>query len=347
MNGRALFVGDVDGDAKRVGCIRGVVQGGSDGDLRGTGGRREIGADVYGLERDGRDVDEIDVTVQASVEREVAEVGGHALEIARVVAEDRDGDAVGLFCFGSGVSAGVTGGGRGGGRWQEIGNVEDELVVAAYVFACKLFSHIDGRGLPGAFEVKQRAAIGEGVRNGDVGSIPAVAAVAGGVGVAAVVGVEAVRHGNLLPDSDLLAVPGLPRAAERGLQVLPTHGEAAGARCRRIGREARDRCVQGGRGQQGSRGRYGPGLQETSPGVGGGHSAPVLLDICPKGRQKSGGTEVGAAAIIQSIDKIPDSGDIKTRQQRCQEAVKAKNFVLSILNRPVDRNIAYCEAALQ
>jgi hypothetical protein len=72
-----------------------------------------------------------------------------------------------------------------------------------------------------------------------------------------------------------------------------------------------------------------------------------LLDICPKVWQKSGGTEVGAAAIIQSIDKIPDSSDIKTRQQRCQEAVQANNFVQSILNCPLDRNIAYCEAALQ
>jgi hypothetical protein len=47
-----------------------------------------------------------------------------------------------------------------------------------------------------------------------VGAVPAVASVVGNVGVAGVVGVEAVRHGDLLPDGDVFAVPSLPWAAE-------------------------------------------------------------------------------------------------------------------------------------
>ena len=54
---------------------------------------------MHGLDRDCGNVDQIHVTVHAAVEAEVAEVGGHAVEIAGVVAEHRDWNAFRLSSF--------------------------------------------------------------------------------------------------------------------------------------------------------------------------------------------------------------------------------------------------------
>ena len=105
-------------------------------------GRGEFGVDVDDFERDLGDEDHVDVSVQAAVEAEVAQVGGHAVLVARVVAEDRDWDALILCCFGV-----VSG-------WKEICDIEDELVVASGMFACEFFTDVDGCGLACAFEVQ-------------------------------------------------------------------------------------------------------------------------------------------------------------------------------------------------
>ena len=57
----------------------------------------QAGAYVDGFERDRWNVDEIYVTVQTAVEAEVAEVRGHAVLVAGVIAEDREGYACGLL----------------------------------------------------------------------------------------------------------------------------------------------------------------------------------------------------------------------------------------------------------
>ena len=61
--------------------------------------------------------------------------------------------------------------------------------------------------MAGSFEVKEGPSVLEWVGDGDVGTVPTVAAIVGDVGVAAVVGVEAVRHRDGLPGGDLFAVP--------------------------------------------------------------------------------------------------------------------------------------------
>jgi len=58
--------------------------------------------------------------------------------------------------------------------------------------------------------------------------VPAVAAIVGNIGIAAIVGIKAMGHLNGLPRGDLFAVPRLPRAAERALQILPASREAMG-----------------------------------------------------------------------------------------------------------------------
>ncbi len=80
--------------------------------------------------------------VEAAVEAEVAKVGGHAVLVARVVAQDRDRDSFVLCCC-----CAVSG-------WKEVRDIEDELVVASGMFACELLPDVDGCGLARAFEVQ-------------------------------------------------------------------------------------------------------------------------------------------------------------------------------------------------
>ena len=131
-----------------------------------------------GVERDGREIDEVDVTVEAAVEAEVAEVGGDAIEVGRVVAEDGNGDAG----FGLGGSEAVEG----------VGDVEEELVVAALVGSDPLRADPERGGLAGPLEVEKGAASGEGIFDREVGAVPALSAEVGVVGIAGVGGIEAV-----------------------------------------------------------------------------------------------------------------------------------------------------------
>ena len=82
------------------------------------------------------------MSVEAAVEAEVAEVGGHAVLVARVVAEDRDWNAFVCCCFYVVRS------------WKEVRDIEDELVVASGMFACEFFTDVDGCRLACAFEVQ-------------------------------------------------------------------------------------------------------------------------------------------------------------------------------------------------
>jgi hypothetical protein len=133
---------------------------------------------VDGVERDGREIDEADVAIEAAVEAEVAEVGGDAVEVGRVVAEDGDGDAG----FGFGGSEVVEG----------VGDVEEELVVAALVGSNQLRADPERGGLAGPLEVEEGAAGGEGIFDREVGAVPALATEVGMVGIAGVGGIEAV-----------------------------------------------------------------------------------------------------------------------------------------------------------
>ncbi len=49
---------------------------------------------MHGLKREGGRVEEMHVAIEATVEAEVAEVGGRAIEVLGVIAEDRERDAV-------------------------------------------------------------------------------------------------------------------------------------------------------------------------------------------------------------------------------------------------------------
>src|ERR1700722_10225961 len=118
----------------------------------------------------------MDVTVESAVETEVAQVGGRPLEIFGVIAEDGDGDA-GFIC--------------GGGGYR-ISNIENEFVIAAYVRADHDAADKHMRGLPGAFEIEQGAAILDGVGDGQMRAIPAVTAIVGRIGIAGVIFIKAV-----------------------------------------------------------------------------------------------------------------------------------------------------------
>src|SRR4030081_2395204 len=119
------------------------------------------------------DVDEIHMPVHATVKAEVAEVRGHPVQVARVVAEYRDWDAIRLLLF---IlrrwRCGFCGGCRRL-RWlrQKIGDIEDELVVSADVLARELFSDIDSGGLTRTLKVQQGPSLGERVGNLHVRSI--------------------------------------------------------------------------------------------------------------------------------------------------------------------------------
>ena len=91
-----------------------------------------------------------------------------------------------------------------------IGDVEDKLVVTADVMTCESVADIDGRCLPCAFEMKQRATVRIWVGYRQMKSVPSIAAVSGNVGIASVVGIEAMRHRDRLPCCNLFAVPDLP-----------------------------------------------------------------------------------------------------------------------------------------
>jgi hypothetical protein len=186
-------------------------------------------------------VDKFDVPVEAAVEREVAEVRRHGVHAARVVAEH--GQRRAAF------------GGRGLG--EGVGDVDHPLVVASLVLGDLRLAEVDGGDLAGAPEVQQRAALGIRIPGLNPGAIPALAAVVGGLGVAGIVGVETVRHGDGVEDRELLAVPDLPRAAERSTEELPSGAQALGLE-RLIGSGAlADGARERGREYRGSGGRGG------------------------------------------------------------------------------------------
>jgi hypothetical protein len=207
---------------------------------------------VDSVEREGREVDQIDVAIEAAVEAEVAEVGGNAIEVGGVVTENRDGD--GLVCFGG---------------WEildGVGDVEDELVVAAFVGADERGTDPEGGGLACALEVEEGASLGEGVGEGEVGAVPALSAEVGVVGVAGVAGVEAVGEGGGLPLVVFFSAPDLPDSVGRAFAELPAEVETAGgdggsaleSRLHRDGAE--------GWGEQGAGGRHGGGQEKLPSG---------------------------------------------------------------------------------
>jgi hypothetical protein len=159
------------------------------------------------LNRDSWDVDEVDVTVETAIEREVAQVRGHAVEIAGVVAEDDDRDAFwGPFLFA----------GRIGRRHRRkfsdgVCDVEDELVVASDVMACEYVADVHGGVLACSFKVQESAAAGIGIRYGDVSAVPAGSAIGWNIRIAAVVCIKAMRYLDRGEGGDLIAVPDLPR----------------------------------------------------------------------------------------------------------------------------------------
>src|SRR5580704_9792823 len=213
---------------------------------------------MHGFERDGWDVDQVQVTVHSAVEAEVAEVRRHAVEIMGVVAEYRYGNAAGLlFVLSRGRVTDLCG-------LEEVGDIDYEFIVAAGVFACEIFADVDGCCLACAFKVQQRTAICVGVGDGDMGAVPAVATIVGCVRIAGVPGVEAMRHGDGLPFGQFFAVPYLPWPVQRSLYVLPSFSETVGvSSARGIGRtgsQCGDRGAQDGIRQQGERRSRGAGL---------------------------------------------------------------------------------------
>src|ERR1700728_3818477 len=97
-------------------------------------------------------IDEVHMAIESAIEAEVAEVGGRAFEILRVVAENGECNAI-LFAFGSCCS----------GDWCGCGesfcDVVDKLIVTAYMRPYEPGADVDLRGLAGAFKVQQRAAV--------------------------------------------------------------------------------------------------------------------------------------------------------------------------------------------
>ena len=91
------------------------------------------------------------------------------------------------------------------------------------MFAGEFFSDVDAGCLACAFKVEEGSTVGKWIGDGDVGAVPAVAAIVRGVGIAGVVGIEAVRDGDGLPDGDFFGVPEPPmdrRACPGGTPTL-------------------------------------------------------------------------------------------------------------------------------
>src|SRR5215469_10357006 len=88
---------DTDRNIKRGLYPRRIVECGDDGNLRRALWRWQMSLDVQSLQRNGGDIDKIDVAVESAVKTEIAQVGGDAVEVTRVVAHHSDGDA-GLVC---------------------------------------------------------------------------------------------------------------------------------------------------------------------------------------------------------------------------------------------------------
>ena len=69
---------------------------------------------------------------------------------------------------------------------------------------------------------------GEGIVDGEAGSVPALAAEVGVVGVAGVEAVEGMRQGGLLPQVVFFGAPDLPDAVEGAFAELPAGVEPEG-----------------------------------------------------------------------------------------------------------------------
>ena len=212
-DGFAGRIGDFHDECGAAGKFCGVIEAGLHFD-RGRGARNERWCDVYRFQRDRGHIGQMNMTVEAAIEAEVAQVGGRALKILRVVAENGDGNA--LF-----------GRRRGCNR---IGNVEHEFVVSTHMRADHRAADIDVRSLPGTFEIEQCTAILDGVGDGQMGAIPAVTAIIRRIGIAGVIFVEAMRQRNFFPDRDLVAAPNLPGSVECAAIILPPGVKTLGGR---------------------------------------------------------------------------------------------------------------------
>lgn len=188
MDGCAAGVEYIEGELARGASlprIAGrVVETRLDRDLRGTVGH-DHWKDMNRVEREGGEIDQVDVPVEATVEAEVAQVGRDAVEVRTVVAANRDGDAS-LCLFERKVGDGV-------------GDVVDELVVAARMGANQRRANPESRRLARALEVEDCATLGKGVAERDPGAIPAFPAKIWLVRVAGVLVVEAMGQSSRLP----------------------------------------------------------------------------------------------------------------------------------------------------
>ena len=178
---------------------------------------------VYGwqnvnrIERESREIHEVHVTVEATVQAEIAEVGGHPFEVGGVVAKDRDGYA--LIGVGGLHSP------------DSLSDVKDELVVATLVGSDEVRADPKGGGLAGALKMQDGSAIGEWIGNFEMGAVPALAAEVRLVGVACVGGVEAVRQSGRLPLVVVFRTPGSPDSLNGTLAELPPGVKSRGGHC--------------------------------------------------------------------------------------------------------------------
>src|SRR5271155_43982 len=96
-----------------------------------------------------------------------------------------------------------------------IGDVKDEFVISAEMFADQTRVYEQGSSLPSAFKVKQRSPALERVSNLHFGAIPARTSVIRRVGIATVISIEGVGHCGWFKRRNLAAVPDFPRTSER------------------------------------------------------------------------------------------------------------------------------------
>lgn len=181
------------------------------------------GAESDMVEGDGGHVGEADVAVEAAVPVEIAEVGGDALGIAGVVAEDGDGHLA--LALGTQRRLGCG-----------VGDVDRPLVVTTEVFGHFLSVHEDLRLLTCAVEFQQGASAGVRVVDFEPGAIPAGTLVVAGIGIHGVTRIEAVREGDRGPCDVVacsIAAPDLPCASEGALIMFPSGGKALEHLCGR------------------------------------------------------------------------------------------------------------------
>jgi hypothetical protein len=145
--------------------------------------------DVKVFDRDRRNINEVDVPVQASVESEVAKIRRHAIEIARIVALNRDGNPCWiLLSFGRGACTGRREPTHG------ICDVEDKFVITTCVLSYKGVPYECSRSLPRTFEMQQGASLWIRVLDGNVQAIPSSSSISRCIGIASVISIEAMWH---------------------------------------------------------------------------------------------------------------------------------------------------------